>query len=163
MSNHRTTTRTICKKRNDGSALIVAVLLLFVMTLMALGTIDVVGKDQQVAGYQSRKSMSLYAAEAGLAEILRTLEADGEPSLVATPIGDTGIFPHGQPTYQLDPLASNPVEDLGSAGIPGFTGNLGATNYQHHLYRVHVQGTAPGSVKTRLEVALKVFTANSAN
>lgn len=154
--------QSLRNKRNSGSALVVSILLLFVMTLMALTTIDVIGRDQQVAGYQSRKSISLYAAEAGLAEVFRTLEADGTPTLTTTTIGDSGIYPHGQPTFELDPTASDPIEDLGTTGIEGQTLNIGGSNYQLHLFRVRVQGTAPGSVATRLEVALGVFTANTA-
>lgn len=150
------------KKGSNGSALIVSVLLLFVMTLMALSTLDVVTRDQQVAGYHSRKSMSLYAAEAGIAEVLRTLEASGTPSITATSIGDSSLYPHGQPSYALDPTTSDPIEDLGTIGIEGQTANIGGSSYQLHAYRVRIQGSAPGSVATRLEVVLGVVAANTA-
>ena len=120
--------------------MVVSILLLFVMTIMALSTIDVIGRDQQVAGYQSRKSVSLYAAEAGLAEVFRTLEADGTPSVTTTSLGDTGIFPHGQPSFELDPTVADPIEDLGTVGIEGQTLNIGGSSYQLHLFRVRVQG-----------------------
>ena len=142
--------------------MIVCAVLLMAMTLMALSAIDVVGRDQTVAGYQSRKSMSLYAAEAGLAELLRTLEDTGTPGLTAGNLGDTTIFPHGQPSYALDPTVADPIEDLGTTGISGQTANVGGTNYELHLFRVRVQGMAPGTIATRIEVALGVVTSNTA-
>jgi hypothetical protein len=154
---------SIARKSESGSALIVSLLLLFVMTLMAMSTIDAVSRDQQVAGYQSRKSISLYAAEAGLAEAMRTLEADGEPSVATTSLGDSSIYPHGQPSYALDSTSSDPVEDLGTSAIEGHTANIGGSNYQLHIFKVRVEGTAPGAVETRLEVAMGVFSANTAN
>ena len=150
------------RKEKSGYALIVSVVILLVMTLMAVSALDVVGRDQQVAGYESRKSMSLYAAEAGLAEILRTLEATGEPDLAPTTYGDSSLYPHGRPSYPLDPTTADPIEDLGTMGIEGQTANIGGTSYQLHVYRVRVQGSAPGSVSTRLETALGVFSANTA-
>ncbi|MCH7869313.1 MAG: hypothetical protein IH881_16590 [Myxococcales bacterium] len=153
--------RTQYSKRRSGFAMIVCAVLLMAMTLMALSTIDVVGRDQTVAGYQSRKSMSLYAAEAGLAEVLRTLEATGTPDLTAGVLGDTTIFPHGQPSYALDSTVANPVEDLGTAGISGQTANVGGTNYELHLFRVRVEGLAPGTIATRIEVALGVVVSNT--
>lgn len=134
--------------------MIVCAVLLMAMTLMALSAIDVVGRDQSVAGYQSRKSMSLYAAEAGLAEVLRTLEDTGTPDLTAGSLGDTTIFPHGQPSYALDSTVSDPVEDLGTGGLEGHTANTGGSSYQLHLFRVRVEGSAPGTITTRIEVAL---------
>jgi hypothetical protein len=150
------------RKEESGYALIVSVILLLVMTVMAMSALDLVGRDQQVAGFESRKSMSLYAAEAGLAEVLRTLEATGTPDLAPASYGDSSLYPHGQPSYQLDPTAADPIEDLGTMGIEGQTANIGGTSYQLHVYRVRVQGSAPGSVSTRLETALGVFSANTA-
>lgn len=149
------------RKESSGYALIVSVVILLVMSLMAISSLDVVGRDQQVAGYESRKSMSLYAAEAGLAEIMRTLEVDGTPSLAPTSYGDPSLYPHGQPTYRLDPTAADPLEDLGTMAIEGQLANVGGSSYQLHVYRVRVQGSAPGSVSTRLETALGVVAANT--
>ena len=153
--------RSQCSKRRSGFAMIICAVLLMAMTLMALSTMDVVGRDQTVAGYQSRKSMSLYAAEAGLAEVLRVLETTGTPNLTAASLGDTSIFPHGLPGYALDPTVADPIDDLGTTGISGQTANVGGSSYQLHLFRVRVQGTAPGAVTTRIEVALGVVSSNT--
>ena len=110
--------RSQCSKRRSGFAMIICTVLLMAMTLMALSTIDVVGRDQTVAGYQSRKSMSLYAAEAGLAEVLRILAATGTPALTAGDLGDSTLFPYGQPSYSLDPTVADPIEDLGTMSPP---------------------------------------------
>jgi hypothetical protein len=154
--------RSAQRRRDSGYALIVSVVLLLVMTLMAVSALDIVGRDQQVAGYDSRKSMSLYAAEAGLAEVMRSLEATGTPDLVPTDYGDSSLYPHGHPHYELDPTTTDPIEDLGTMGIEGQTANIGGSSYQLHVYRVRVQGTAPGAVATRIETALGVFSANTA-
>ena len=75
-----TQTNELRRSRQDGSALIIAMVMLALMGVIGLAALDTVTLDQQVASYQSRKRVAFYAAEAGVAEAFATLEASGTPS-----------------------------------------------------------------------------------
>jgi len=51
----------------SGSALLSAMLILALMTVLAVGSLQTVMRDRQVAGFQKRARTALYAAEAGVA------------------------------------------------------------------------------------------------
>jgi hypothetical protein len=138
-------------------------LLLFIMTVIGLSTMEVVTRDRQGAGYQSQRRLAFYAAEAGLSEMLRALEETGNPEIVTTDLGDSSLYPHGQPSYQPDPTVAEPIQDLGTSGIEGHTANIGGSSYQLHMYRVRVQGASPGGVTSTVEVTMGVFAANTSN
>lgn len=62
-------------RRETGTALIVAMLLLALMGIIGLASLDTVMRDRQVAGHTSLAQTALYAADAGVAaslDILRT-------------------------------------------------------------------------------------------
>lgn len=147
---------TIQPSRSErGSALFVAMLMLALMGVIGLAALETVSTDQQVAGFLNRKRIAFYAAEAGLAEALDTFAAGGEPDVVAKDIGDTGIYPYGQPSYALDPTAADPVEDLGIGTTSGMNLAIGGggPTFLIRYYRIRVQGQAPGGSIARLEVA----------
>lgn len=136
-------------KRDEGSALLVAVLMLVMMGAIGLAGLDAVSKDRQTAGYQGRKRIAFYAAEAGLAEAREAMRNGGVPSVSTTTVGDSGIFPYGLPTYQPEEVA-----DLGTTAVPGFqlrTSGNGPT-YQLHFFRVRVRGEEPGGTAARVEM-----------
>lgn len=54
-------------RRSVGSALLSAMLILALMTVLAVGSLRTVMRDRQVAGFQKRARTALYAAEAGVA------------------------------------------------------------------------------------------------
>ena len=54
-------------RRQNGSALIVTVMLLLLLGVIGLSALDTVMRDQQVAGFQNRSTAAFYAAEAGVA------------------------------------------------------------------------------------------------
>ena len=55
-------------RRERGSALFVAVVMLVLMGFLGLAALDRVGSDEQIAGYQNRARTAFYAAHAGVAE-----------------------------------------------------------------------------------------------
>lgn len=153
------------RERRDegGSALLVTVLLLVMMGLIGLAALDVVTRDQRVAGFQNRKKVAFYAAEAGVSEALQTLATTGTPTVSTASLGDTTIYTHGQPSYRADPTVANAVESLGIGSFPGMNlalGQNGAPIYQMQYWRVRVQGNAPGGTVSRLEFASGALFAN---
>jgi hypothetical protein len=150
-------------RREGGSALLVTVMLLLMLGLVGLAALNTTTRDQQVAGFQNRKRIALFAAEAGISEALENLTTAGNATIAATTIGDSALYPHGQPSYRPDPSVADPVEDLGTAPFPGMSLNIGqggTPTYQMNFWRMHVEGRAPGGSQARVEAVSGVLVAN---
>ena len=135
------------QKRQGGFALLLAVLLLLMLASIGFAALDTVQRDQQTAGFANRKRIALNAAEAAVARAQQTLRDTGTPVVPNTTLGDTTIYPYGQPSFRTDPNEADPIESLGVGGMPGM--NLvidqnGAAAYQIQYWRVQVQGDALG-------------------
>jgi hypothetical protein len=122
------------RKRESGAALLVAVLLLAMLGVIGLASMETVTRDRQVAGFQNRARVALYAADAGVAHAVgiirqqaQTLAPGGEAALEgfnpAFP-GKSGVamqalgsqFPApGSPSYGMDPNASDPLNVAAAA------------------------------------------------
>jgi hypothetical protein len=143
------------RAREQGSALFVTMLMLVLMGLIGFAALETVTRDQQVAHFVGRKAAALYAAEAGIAQAIDTLQNEGTPSVPTTSLGDDTLYPYGKPSYKLDPDAATPVEDLGIAGVEGMNLAIGSggPTFIMKYYRVRVEGEALGGSTSKLEVA----------
>jgi Tfp pilus assembly protein PilX len=151
------------KRGERGSALLVTVMLLMMLGLVGLAALGTTTRDQQVAGFQNRKRMALYAADAGIAEALERLTTTSVPSVSTLDLGDTTIFPYGRPSYRPDPTTASPTKDLGNAPFPGMGLNLGQgglPTYQINYWRLRVQGLAPGGTQAKVEAVSGSLAAN---
>lgn len=151
------------RKRESGAALLVSMLLLVMMSIVGFAALDTVSLDQQVAGFQSRQKTSLYAAEAGIAMALDALDSTGTPALTAATFGVPAHYPHGQPSYALDPDEPDPIQALGQTAIEGMNlqiGQGGTAKYQMEYWKVHVEGQEAGGGVTKIETALGKFVGN---
>ncbi|HEY8156881.1 MAG TPA: PilX N-terminal domain-containing pilus assembly protein [Myxococcota bacterium] len=121
------------RKHEAGAALLIAMLLLAMLGVIGLASMETVTRDRQVAGFQNRGRVALYAAEAGVAHatgIIRknaqVLAPGGEGALESFNPGFPGKggataaalgadFPApGSPSYRMDPAAQDPT-DLAAA------------------------------------------------
>ncbi len=151
------------RRMQAGSALLVTVMLLLMLGLVGLAALNTTTRDQQVAGFQNRKRIALYAADAGISDALQKLTTTQTPTLVQTSIGDTTLYPHGRPLYQLDTSVADPIEDLGTAPFPGMGLNIGqggVPTYQMDYWRVRVEGLAAGGSRARVEAVSGALVAN---
>ncbi len=143
-------------RRIEGSALLATVMMLVLIGAVGFAALETVTRERQVAGYQMRERMAFYAAEAGVAEALGNLARTGTPTVTnGQSVGDPGSFPYGRPSYQPDPTAADPLDDLGGSPIEGFEMNVGqdaSPTFQLHYWRVRVQGQEPAGSTARLEV-----------
>ena len=155
------TTRRI--RREGGSALIVTVLLLVLLSVLGLAALDTVQRDQQVAGFQNRARVAFYAAEAGIADAKNRLRdvwtdtatVDFPDQANAIFVGDAALFPLGRPSYYADPDATQGVELLPEVA-PSLGGGgdqrLGGSTRVNMLWRISVAGETPEGARSRLEV-----------
>jgi hypothetical protein len=122
-----------------------------------------VTRDQQVAGFQNRSRLAFYAAEAGVADAKNRLrDVWSTDDVVAFPaqaaavsLGDAAMFPHGQPSYYADPAAPAGIEYMDDAAPSvggGHDQRLGGSMRVNTLWRIRVEGSAPGGTTSRIEV-----------
>lgn len=150
-------------RREEGSALVIAVLMLLMMGLIGFAALGTVTRDLQVTGAQFRKKVAFFAAEAGVAEALQTMRNTLTPTVATTSLSDGSTYPYGQPGYALDSSVATPIADLGVGGFPGMNlqiGQNGAQMFQMQMYRINVQGTSAGGGLARLELVSGVLSAN---
>jgi Tfp pilus assembly protein PilX len=143
------------RRSERGVALLASVLLLLMLASIGMASLNVVEKDQQVAGYLNRKAIALQAADAAVAKALETLDQTGTPTVPAATLGDTAMYPYGQPSYRADTTVADPIQDVGVANLGGMGLQIGANNSAQFLVRfwnIRVQGEAPGATIARVEV-----------
>ena len=147
-------------RNQRGSAMVIAMLMLLMMGLIGFAALATVSRDSQVAGAQFRKKTAFYAAEAGVAKALETMRTTGTPTIPATHLADSTIYPYGRPSYAVDSASAEPIKHLGVGGFPGMNlqlGQDGTPMFQMEMYRVRVEGTAPGGSLSRIEIVSGVL------
>ena len=120
-------------------------------------------KRRSAASQAGFRIPAFFAAEAGVAKAMETLTTVGTPSVPTTTLGDSTIFPYGQPSFRLDPTATDPIDGLGVASYPGMSLNIGqggTSTYQVNYWRIRVQGDGPGGSVARLDTVSGVLVAN---
>jgi hypothetical protein len=147
------------RRRDQGSALLVAVLLMALLGAIGLAGLEAASQDRQTAGVQNRKRIAFWAAESGIAEARNDMRNGGVPTLApSTNVGDSSLHPYGLPTY-----VPEETTDLGTSAIPGFqlrvSGN--GPTYQLHFFRVRVRGQAPGGTQSRVEIVANAIDTSS--
>lgn len=152
------------RRRENGSALFVAVMMLVLMGALGFVALDKVTTDRQVAGFQNRSLNSFYAAEAGVAEARSLVAEVGTRSQVptfsdiSTPVmlGDTSIYDRegGQPAYYGDPAFDPEFIRYKADGGTAAGTNLqwGKQKLVSTLWQINVVGQSPNASRTRLEV-----------
>jgi hypothetical protein len=175
------TPRPETRRRERGSALFIAVMMLTLMGFLGLAALDRVTRDEQVAGYQNRARTAFYAAEAGIAEGRRIVryEVAGDDKnetpafpqeALPRPLGDAGLFDReggNLPRYFGDPSAELAKErcDRNAAVAICFARkggdksiNLGGNKQQGKskpeigLWHIGVVGESPDGSRARLAV-----------
>ena len=152
------------QRREAGSALFVAVMMLVMMMFLGLTALDRVTRDRQVAGFQDRARSSFYTAEAGIADArsrIRGVGSRGET--VAFPsygspsyLGNTSLYDResGLPRFFGDPDFTPPIRYVGETGTGGEGGNLQmkGQKFAGTLWQINVAGELADGSQSRLEV-----------
>jgi hypothetical protein len=150
-------------RRETGAILLMAVLLMLLLAMLGFAALDTVRADQQVAGFQNRRDLALYAAEAGLAKAFETLTTTNTPTVPVTSLGDSAVFPYGQPAFRPDPSVTDPIDEMGTGAFPGTSINIGpgaTPTYLLQYWRIRVQGEATGGSVARVEAVAGALAAN---
>jgi len=158
------------RRSENGSALILTIMVLLLLGVIGLSALDTVMRDQQVAGFQNRSTAAFYAAEAGLAtakdevrknynyarigETITTFPTSAAPGS----FGDTSLYPYGRPQYYQDPDVADPMKALNPVASPGGGGSnmrMGGSSWGYAApYKLRVVGKTADGAKAKLEAVV---------
>jgi len=151
-------------RRERGSALLVAVLMLALMGIIGIASLETVARDRQVAGFGNLAQSALYAADAGIAESLDLLRQEivgaalTQGDCLTADIMDEDILDRTLPNsayFEADPsapgladicmlAAATPCAEI-DASI-----EQGQPIYLYTIWNVRAQGVAPGGATSRI-------------
>lgn len=157
-------------RREEGSALIITVMLLLLLGVIGLSALDTVTRDQQVAGFQNRSTAAFYAAEAGLAQAKDEVRRNYNYAVIGEEIttfatygapaefGDTSLYPQGRPKYYADPDVADPLKAMEPVSTPGGGGSnmrMGGASWGYSApYKLRVVGETADQAKAKLEAVV---------
>ena len=144
------------RKRQQGSALIIVMLIMALMGIIGFAALEAVTRDQRVAGFMKRKKVAFFAAEAGVSAALYALRTTEEPDFASSTIGDASWFTQGLPTYSLDTGGGASSTNLGTGAIPGMNLQIQSQNsakFTIRYWEVNVKGEAFGGTISRISFA----------
>jgi Tfp pilus assembly protein PilX len=146
----------------EGMALVIALLMLVLLSVVGLQSMDTVMRDRQVAGHTSRSRLALYAADAGIAqglEMIRTSTLGGALApgdCLPNPLPATGL-PNGT-SYGPDPTAPTPNVCMLSSADPcaplDSSVELGGTQWLYTVWNLRVQGQTPDGARSRVQATV---------
>ena len=161
----------IDRRREEGLALIITVLMLLLMTGIAIAALETVTIDRQVAGLQNRSRGAFYAGEAAVAEARSLVRNIGSRSALpsfydqSTPkvLGDLSLYDREgkQPRFYGDPAFPDAIRYAGESAGGGEGMNLSVRGQRlsSTLWQINVIGESPDGSQSRLEVVeAKVLT-----
>jgi len=152
------------RKRQQGSALLIVMLVMAMMGIIGFAALEAVTRDQRVAGFMKRKKTAFFAAEAGVSAALYALRINEEPDFPAATVGDTSWFAQGLPTYEMDTSSGAASKDLGLGPFPGMnmqTVQGGQPKFSIRFWEVKVKGEAPGGTISRIAFASGTVESNN--
>ncbi len=151
------------RKRQQGSALLIVMLVMAMMGLIGFAALEAVTRDQRVAGFLKRKKIAFFAAESGVSTALQALQVNDDPTFAQATVGDTSWFQQGLPTYSLDTSGGAASKDLGTGALPGMNMQIGQNNtpkFTIRYWEVNVKGEAVGGTISRIQIASGTIEAN---
>jgi hypothetical protein len=138
-------------RRDVGSALFVAVMMLVLMGALGLAAMETMTRDRQVAGFQNRARSAFFAAEGGGAQgrsAVRTVGSRNDlPALAATDLGDAALYDREAqlPRFFGDAAFANPIRYVRDGGVAAGM-NLGSkTKFVNTMWQINVVGQSPNA------------------
>jgi hypothetical protein len=147
---------TQSRKLQQGSALLIAMLVMVMMAIIGFAALEAVTRDQRVSGFLKRKKIAFFAAEAGVTAALYGLRLNDDPTFTQASVGSSSWFANGLPTYSMDTSGGASSSDLGLGALPGMNLQIGQNNapkFTIRYWEVNVKGEAFGGTVSRIQFA----------
>jgi len=152
------------RKREQGAAMFLAVMLLVLMGALGLVALDTATEDRRIAGFQNRSASAFAAAEAGIAHAAELVRANVF-TIPNTTLSSTAVYDReggNLPSYRADPDATvanasgikrAPGTDGAAEGVPPEAGG----GWKTSRWQINVEGRSPnaagGDINGRMSTA----------
>jgi Tfp pilus assembly protein PilX len=153
------------RRREQGMALFMTVMILVLMGSLAIASLRTVARDREVAGHQNRSRSAFYAAEAGTAEARAAVREvttrteipafydTGTPKL----LGDLALYDRElrQPRFYGDPSVADPIRYKGESAVAkgeGFNLSVKGQKLSSTYWQINVTGESANGDQARMEV-----------
>jgi Tfp pilus assembly protein PilX len=147
--------RVLQSRREAGSVLVVALLLMVLLSLLGVTLLTVAATEHTVAFNGLWSEGALTAAEGGVNRGLNQLSANAQTSLQAVPntaIGAAYAYRSGHKTDSTP----QPLEFVASRVEDGYSVALGTgynpSGYAFHTYQINATGTGPRNARREVEI-----------
>jgi type II secretory pathway component PulK len=127
-----------------GVALIIALIMLLVLTLIGMSSISSTFFESKISGNNRFGAAAFYASKGGVDVGINRLP---DTSAYSGNIGTDETYRSGKMT----PATPQPLEDLGVMGVPG----IDPTTYEFRRYKVNATGQSFGAMK-EIEVQVRI-------
>jgi len=135
-------------KNEDGSVMVVAVLILVLLTIIGIAAMSTTNVELKISGNEKSYKMALYAAEAARGYVEKTPELYGPDNMTLV------NFPDNDPSVvvELSPKQSfgGNVEYIGFSPPPRGSGNQVGT-FKAHKYKMTCKGYGPAKAESQIE------------
>lgn len=147
--------RVLHSRREAGSVLVVALLLMVLLSLLGVTLLTVAATEHTVAFNGLWSEGALTAAEGGVNRGLNQLSANAQTSLQAVPstaIGAAYAYRSGRKTA----TTPQPLEFVASRVEDGYSVAMGTgynpSGYAFHTYQINATGTGPRNARREVEI-----------
>jgi Tfp pilus assembly protein PilX len=147
--------RVLHSRREAGSVLVVALLLMVLLSLLGVTLLTVAATEHTVAFNGLWSEGALTAAEGGVNRGLNQLSANAQTSLQAVPntaIGAAYAYRSGPKTA----TTPQPLEFVASRVEDGYSVAMGTgynpSGYAFHTYQINATGTGPRNARREVEI-----------
>ncbi len=145
------------RRREQGIALIVSILMLVLVGTIAMNMISSSEQELTAGGRSRSTSKSLYAADAGIQFAENRLRPPSDVSKFKFTLDDGTLVKSGKRTDAVE----QDIEDTGIGTPPsGYSINIGQ-GFVNETYKVNVTATRTGIATAEVEVRLGILTTNA--
>jgi hypothetical protein len=142
-------------RREAGSVLIIALLLMVLLSLLGITLLTVAATEHSVAYNGLWSEGALYAADAGVSRGLNQLSANAQAATQA--IANTGIgLVYSYRSGRRTDNAPQPLIYVGNRVEEGYSIAVGTgynrAGYAFHTYQINATGTGPRNARREVEV-----------
>jgi hypothetical protein len=145
------------RKREQGIALVTAVLLLLLVAATAISAIDFSGRELQAGGRARASMRTLYAADAGVQYALQRVQPP-------TDLTSFTINVNSELTVESRERSQGSPQPIGEAGVgeppDGYAINVGS-GFVSEVYDINVTATGANGATSELEAKLSSLKPNS--
>jgi len=147
--------RVLHPRREAGSVLVIALLLMVLLSLLGVTLLTVAATEHTVAFNSLWSEGALTAAEGGVNRGLNQLTANAETSLQAIPNSAIGPAYNFRSGHKTD-ATPQPLQFVGSRVEEGYSVAVGTgynpSGYAFHTYQINATGTGPRNARREVEI-----------